>query len=95
MALICGVVALIMGCYSVIVMRCVKRVPICSCSWWFMSRGDGLDGKPSPDQDDGDDGDRIAAAGASDLEMKEVSDENDGGDSTKVSSPTNLSTEVV
>mmetsp|Transcript_55321 Transcript_55321/g.134363 ORF Transcript_55321/g.134363 Transcript_55321/m.134363 type:complete len:283 (+) Transcript_55321:240-1088(+) len=95
-ALICGIVALIMGCYSVIVMWCVKRVPICSCSWWFMSRGDGSGVKPSPDQDDNDeDGTATAAAGRSDLEMKEVSDEKGGVDDAKASSPTNLSSEVV
>ena len=60
-----------------------------------MSRGDGSGVKPSPDQDDDADEDGTTAAGTSDLEMKDVSDEKDGGDNTKTSSPTNLSVEVV
>jgi hypothetical protein len=86
-----------MGLYSVCVLWRVKRVPICSCSWWLMSRGDGS-GRPALpamnqrttelDEEDGGgtygENNVDGEGSSSDLEMKNVSD-----------GTTNLSAEVV
>jgi hypothetical protein len=91
-----------MGLYSVTVMLCIKRVPICSCSWWMMSRGDGPGRSSLPAVgtspgvgDDGDCGDEDGTAtrsSSSDLEMKDVSVDDSGND---YRSHTKLSAEVV
>lgn len=97
MALLCGLLALLMGLYSVCVLWRVKRVPICSCSWWLMSRGDGS-GRPAlpdikPEEGGGEDGtgeeDGEGKGTTSDLEMKDVGGSEDG------TTATNLSGEVV
>ena len=88
-ALLCGIVALLMGLYSVCVLWRVKRVPICSCSWWLMSRGDGSGDPSFPDpsskMSSTSGGDVVTPASSSDVEMQE----NENGD------PTKLSAEVV
>mmetsp|Transcript_33779 Transcript_33779/g.36410 ORF Transcript_33779/g.36410 Transcript_33779/m.36410 type:complete len:196 (+) Transcript_33779:537-1124(+) len=40
-AMICGFAALFIGIHSIFVSWKHRRVPICSLSWWLMSRGDG------------------------------------------------------
>lgn len=94
-ALLCGVAALLIGLYSICVLWRVKRVPICSCSWWLMSRGDGSGAPSLPDiktdeGDDGDCGDETEGNPPSDLEMKEMNDAETGNGAV-----TNLSAEVV
>lgn len=56
-ALICGLVALIYGVHSVFVAWWKDGVPVCSMSWWLMSRGDGED-SDSDGSDKGDDNDK-------------------------------------
>ncbi|KAG7353878.1 hypothetical protein IV203_003233 [Nitzschia inconspicua] len=62
-AMVLGFVALLYGIQSIIALR-KRKVPICSLSWWFMSRGDGKEASDPSTRPPSEDG-------ASDLEMSE------------------------
>jgi len=46
-AMVCGFAALFIGLHSMFIAWRIKRVPVCSLSWWMMSRGDGGRNNPS------------------------------------------------
>lgn len=44
-ALVCGLVALVLGCHAIVVARWRNRLPIFTIGWWIVSQGDGgMDG---------------------------------------------------
>lgn len=81
-AMVLGFVALMIGMQSIFAL-CKRKVPICSCSWWFMSRGDGKESSADPTTRPS------SEDGASDLEMSE--NMSGGGEA----GTTTLSNEVV
>jgi len=98
-AMICGFAALFIGIHSIFVSWKHRRVPICSLSWWLMSRGDS--GRRSTNNSDNNYNDEDnnepamspiekSKARTCDLEMN-VKESNSGG----LDSATNLSGEVV
>ena len=42
-ALACGVAAIIIGLYAIVVAACIQGLPIWTCRWWSSSQGDGTD----------------------------------------------------
>lgn len=94
-AMVCGFAALFIGVHSIFVAWRFRRVPICSCSWWLMSRGSKTkDSTPAGSIDNiNHDGEPTMAPldnsmkRNSEIEMKEAA--------TGLDSTTNLSGEVV
>mmetsp|Transcript_24369 Transcript_24369/g.57366 ORF Transcript_24369/g.57366 Transcript_24369/m.57366 type:complete len:279 (+) Transcript_24369:129-965(+) len=59
-SMICGFAALFLGIHSIYVAWKIRRIPVFSCSWWLMSRGDGKTYDKPPrseisEESDGDD----------------------------------------
>lgn len=73
-SMICGFAALFLGFHSLFVAWKIRRVPIFSCSWWMMSRGDGKTyGKaPPPEETNSDDGDGNSETGGDEGDAKAV-----------------------
>lgn len=93
-AMVCGFAALFIGVHSIFVAWKFRRVPICSLSWWLMSRGDSGRNKNKINTPAGNNGGEPTISPIdnskkrkSEIEMKEGTN---GLDST-----TNLSGEVV
>ena len=93
-SMVCGFFALFLGVHSLYVAWKIRRIPIFSCSWWMMSRGDGKTVEKAPASEEGTDegdGDNNIDSGDDDVEEEDAKAE---AEQEASESSTNLS-EVV
>jgi hypothetical protein len=90
--MVCGFAAFFIGAHSLFVLWKVKRLPVFSFRWWFLSRGVGTKQQSTMHTATANDEEEETA---SDLEMKETNENSIEDATTGGGGTTSLSNEVV